>query len=158
MAKMLVERAIMRIKSAGHDISDEYSSDRCIEFLNNSMQQVSSLLIAANYPNLVHEITVRNGDQVPPNFMKAAGTYPIKMTDGIAIIVDDDYPSVRFRYFATPKNIEQKTDFLPFDNDAINEVVVRGSILLALNENEYDLSQDKVLFDTLQQSIASAMG
>ena len=33
---MNVEQAIARIKAATHDISDEYSNERCIEFLNTA--------------------------------------------------------------------------------------------------------------------------
>lgn len=157
MAKIKASIAIQRIKSAGHDISDEYSTERCIEFINNSIQQVSSLLIAAKWPSLVKEVLVGNGDTLPDNFMQAVGTYPIRMTDGTVAIIDDDFETVRFRYFATPSNILNENDMLPFNHDGVNEVIIRGAILLALNENEYELSQDKVLLDTLQQAIASGM-
>lgn len=153
---MTVETAIQRIKSAGHDISGEYSKERCLEFLNNALQQTSSLLIAARFPSLCKETLVREGDVVPQNYMVAAGNYPIKMTNGKVEMLDD-YETVRFRYFATPENLTDESKELPFTHDAINEVIVRGAILIALNENEYELTQDKVLLDTLQQAIASGM-
>lgn len=155
---MLTSTAITRIKAAGHDISDEYSKERCIEFLNNSLQQVASLLISAKWPALVQEMLVHDGDSLPKNYMQAAGTYPLRMTAGKAKIIDDsDY--VRFRYFATPENLtgEDKAEELPFDHEAINEIIVRGAIILALNENEYELSQDTQLWTALQQAVASAM-
>lgn len=152
---MTVASAITRIKEAGHDISDEYSDTRCLEFLNNAIQQVSSLLISAQWPSMIKEMEVRDGDTIPSNYMKSAGTYPIRMTDGTATLLDD-YTVVRFRYFATPDSVVA-TGNLPFNHDGVNEVIVRGAILLALNENEYDISQDKALLDALQQSIASGM-
>lgn len=155
---MLVSTAITRIKAAGHDISDEYSKERCIEFLNNSLQQVASLLISAKWPALVQEMLVHDGDSLPKNYMQAAGTYPLRMTAGKAEIIDgSDY--VRFRYFATPDNLtgEDEAEELPFNHEAINEIIVRGAIILALNENEYELSQDTQLWTALQQAVASAM-
>lgn len=155
---MLVSTAITRIKAAGHDISDEYSKERCIEFLNNSLQQVASLLISAKWPALVQEMLVHDGDSLPKNYMQAAGTYPLRMTAGRAEIIDgSDY--VRFRYFATPDNLtgEDDAEELPFNHEAINEIIVRGAIILALNENEYELSQDTQLWTALQQAVASAM-
>lgn len=155
---MLVSTAITRIKAAGHDISDEYSKGRCIEFLNNSLQQVASLLISAKWPALVQEMLVHDGDSLPKNYMQAAGTYPLRMTAGRAEIIDgSDY--VRFRYFATPDNLtgEDDAEELPFNHEAINEIIVRGAIILALNENEYELSQDTQLWTALQQAVASAM-
>ena len=153
---MRLETAISRIKAAGHDISDEYTKERCIEFLNTALQQTSSLLISAQYPALVKEVLVRNGDRLPQNYMKAAGTYPIRMTAGRAEIVDGSN-SVRFRYWATPDLLDELTEELPYPHDAINDVVVRAATILALNENEYDVTQDSNLLTALQNAIASAM-
>lgn len=153
---MRLETAISKIKAAGHDISDEYSNERCIEFLNTALQQTSSLLISAQYPALVKEVLVRDGDSLPQNYMKAAGTYPIRMTAGRAEIVDGSN-SVRFRYWATPELLTTETIELPYPHDAINDVIVRAAIILALNENEYDVTQDSNLLTALQNAIASAM-
>lgn len=153
---MRLETAISRIKAAGHDISDEYTKERCIEFLNTALQQTSSLLISAQYPALVKEVLVRNGDRLPQNYMKAAGTYPIRMTAGRAEIVDGSN-SVRFRYWATPDLLDELTEELPYPHDAINDVIVRAATILALNENAYDVTQDSNLLTALQNAIASAM-
>jgi hypothetical protein len=153
---MLVSTAISRIKSAGHDISDEYTNERCIEFLNTAIQQVSSLLISAQYPALVKEIMVHNGESLPTNYMKACGTYPLRMTNNKVTIVDDS-ESVRFRYWSTPELIDENSRELPYTHDAINEVIVRLAAMLALNENEYDIGQDSNLLAQLQQAIASGM-
>jgi hypothetical protein len=154
---MLTTTAIKRIKAAGHDISDEYSDERCVEFLNNALQQVSSQLIAAKFPTLVQETLVHDGDRLPKNYAQAAGLYPLRMTDNRAEIVDGS-ESVRFRYFATPENlVGGEREELPYDHDAINEIIVRGAIILALNENEYDLTQDTSLWSALQTAVASAL-
>lgn len=155
---MKVETAISRIKAAGHDISEEYSSERCIEFLNTAIQQTGSLLISAQYPPLVKEVLIRDGDTLPTNYMKAAGTYPLKMTDGQAVLIDEDDEYVKFRYWATPDLIDEDTEELPYTNDAVNEVIVRLATILALNENEYDITADSTLVNALQTAIASAMG
>lgn len=153
---MLVTTAIDRIKAATHDISAEYTTERCVEFLNTAVQQVSSLLISAKFPSLVKEIMVHNGERLPTNYMSACGTYPLRMTDGTVVITDgSEY--VRFRYFATPELITELSQELPYNHDAINEVVVRLAVMLALNENEYDISQDSGLLSQLQQAIASGM-
>ena len=153
---MLVSTAIKRIKDAGHDISDEYTNERCIEFLNTALQQTSSLLIAAQYPALVQEMDVRDGDTLPKNYMQCCGTYPLRMTAGKAkILSDDEY--VRFRYWATPAMLTAEDEELPYKHDAINEVIVRAAVVLALNENEYDVSADNAIVSALQQAVASAI-
>lgn len=157
MSQMLVSTAVQRIKEATHDISDEYSNARCIDFLNNAIQQVASLLISAKYPPLVREMTVHDGDTIPDNYMAACGTYPVRVTGNIGRIIDSDYESFRFRYFATPDNLTEQSEYLPFNHDGINETVVRAAIILAQNENEYDVSQDMTLITSLQQAIAGAL-
>lgn len=154
---MKAEKAIARIKQETHDISDEYSTERCIQFLNTAIQQVSSLLIAAKYPVLIKEMTIRNGDSIPKNYMNLCGTYPIKMTDGKAIITDDAYKSITIRYFATPDLIEYETDDMPYTHDAINDIIVKTAVLLALNENEYDITQDSNIVEALKQAVSSGM-
>ena len=151
-----VENAVKRIKAAGHDISAEYSDDRCLEFLNTAIQQVSALLVASSWPMLLRESIVRSGDILPSNYMRAAGSYPIRMTNGRVEIMDDSYETVRFRYFTTPSLVELEDD-LPFEHDGVNEVIVRSAVILALNENEYDISQDTALLTALQQAIASGI-
>lgn len=153
---MKVSTAISRIKSATHDISDEYPTEECITFLNTAIQQTASLLISARWPSLAKEVNIHEGDSIPDNYMGPCGTYPIRMTEGKAHIVDGS-EFVRFRYFATPKAIESEDEDMPFNHDAINDVVVRAAIILALNENEYDISQDNAILTSLQQAISSGI-
>ena len=152
---MTVEEAVKRIRTAGHDISDEYSDEDCVVFLNTAIQQVSSLLVSASWPLLLRETIVRDGDTLPDNYMKMAGTYPLRMTNG-RVEITDDYETIRFRYFTTPTAVEIEDD-MPFDHDGVNEVIVKSAVILALNENEYDVSQDTAIVTALQQAIASGM-
>lgn len=152
---MKVKDAIARIKSATHDISDEYSTEKCLEFLNTAIQQVASLLIGARWPKLAKEVYIHDGDTIPHNYMGPCGTYPIRMTDGEAKIIDGS-ESVRFRYFATPDEVTEDSD-MPFDHDAINAAIIRTAILLALNENEYDVTQDSQIIQSLEQAISAGM-
>ena len=156
---MNVSQAISRIKAATHDISDEYSNDRCIEFLNTAAQQVGAWLCAAKWPPMVKEAEMHEGASVPDNFMVACGQYPIRVTDGIVHILDPDIETLRCRYFSTPAAIENTTDDMPFDKyDPLQEVVVKSAIILALNENEYDITTDSAIKQELVQAIAGGMG
>ena len=154
---MLLTTAISRIKSAGHDISDEYTNEECIVFLNGAIHQVYAIMVGFGYPPTVKEMDLHDDDSLPKNYMKSCGTYPIRITNNIVKFIDDDN-FIRFRYFANPENLTSESESLPFDHDAINECIVRGAIILALNENEYDLSQDTALWQSLQQAIAGGMG
>ncbi len=153
---MTVEEAVARLKYATHDISDEYSDDDCLSFLNGAVQQVSALLIGARWPALVKEMNVHEGETLPTNYMQPCGTYPLRMTEGTAHITDGS-EFVRFRYFATPPTIDSLTGDMPYNHTAINDIIVRTAVMLALNQNEYDISQDSAILQSLQQAVAAGM-
>lgn len=155
---MKTEDAIARIKAETHDISDEYSTKRCIGFLNTAIQQISSLLISAKWPVLVKETTVSDGDSIPKNFLNACGNYPLSMTDGKVKITDSTYKSVNFRYFSNPDFVDETTTDMPFTHEGINDIIVKSAVLLALNENEYDITQDSSIVDSLKSAISSGIG
>ena len=100
---------------------------------------------------------MREGDSIPKNYMSACGTYPLAMTAGTVHITDPSVSAVKFRYFATPSAIESTTKDMPFNHDAINDIIVKSAVLLALNENEYDISQDTNIVNALQQAISAGM-
>ena len=153
---MKTQTAIAKIKAAGHDISDEYSTDECIGFLNTSIQEIANLLIAGKSPQMVKQVTIHNLESLPAGYVVSAGSYPIRITGQTITFLNDD-TEIRFRYFAAPDQILDVTGTLPFVHDAINDVVVRAAVLIALNENEYDISQDKALVDEMKQAIAQGM-
>lgn len=154
--QLKVSEAVAKIKAAGHDISDEYTVTACIDFLNNALQQTCAILIQGRYPIMIKEALLRTGDLLPDNYMVAAGTYPLMMTDG-KVTLFDDLETVRFRYFATKKNIASETEEMPFPHNAINEIILKAAIILALNENEYDISQDTALLSKLEQAVTAGM-
>jgi len=156
---MNVSQAISRIKAATHDISDEYSNDRCIEFLNTAIQQIAGLLCAAKWPPMVQEMQLHDGDDLPANYMHSCGTFPIRVTDGSVTFLSSGYgEAIRFRYYASPDFIELVSDTMPFEGyEQIQEVNVKTAIILALNENEYDIAQDTAIRQELLQAIAAGM-
>ena len=155
---MLLTTAIKRIKSAGHDISDEYTNEDCISFLNTAIQRVYGLMVGFGHPPIVKEMDLHEDDSLPHNYMKACGTYPMRITNNIVHLLENDGSYIRFRYFANPEMLNETDEELPFNHDAINEIIMKVAINIALNENEYDISQDTALLQDLQQAIAAGMG
>ena len=155
---MLLTTAIKRIKNESHDISDEYSNEECVSLLNTAVQRVYGLMVGYGYPPIVREIDLHEDDSLPHNYMKSCGTYPIRVTNNIIHLLEDGVEYVRFRYFANPEMMVEDTEALPFDHDGVNEIILKVAVNLALNRNEYDISQDTALLQDLQQAIAMGMG
>lgn len=154
---MKTSKAIDEIKAAGHDISDEYSRAECIGFLNTAIHEVSGLLIAANSPMMVQEVLIHDGENVPIHYVASAGQYPLRITGQTVNFVDPLMEEIRFRYFATMAPLEDETGDLPFVHSALNDYVLKVATLLALNRNEYDISQDKALTDEFRSILTGAV-
>lgn len=155
---MQVEKAIAKLKSAGHDISDEYSAEDCIGFLNTAVQEICHQLIAGKSPQMVQEITLHDSESLPPDYIISCGNYPIKVTGQAVTFTDPDIDALRFRYFATKPQIVDAAGDMPFVHEVLNDITVRLATLFALNQNEYDVSQDKALLDEVRQAVAQGMG
>lgn len=155
---MQVEKAIARLKAAGHDISDEYSTEDCIGFLNTAVQEICHQLATGKSPQMVKEITLHDSESLPPDYIISCGNYPIKVTGQAVTFTDPDVDALRFRYFATKPQIVDATGNMPFVHEALNDIAVRLATLFALNQNEYDVSQDKALLDEVRQAVAQGMG
>lgn len=156
---MKLSTAIERIRSASHDISNEYKREDIINFINTVTQQAAAMLVTGGYYELIREVELHDGDFAPKNMFKTCGTYPIQITSGQVEFLDDD-EVIKYRYFAAPENIpEDASDNteLFFTNDAINEAIVRQATILALNQNEYNVQQDSSIYGSFQQAIIAAM-
>ena len=53
--------------------------------------------------------------------------------------------------------LESDAGEMPFPHEALNDYAVKVAVLLALNRNEYDISQDKALYDELRGLLAGAV-
>lgn len=155
---MQVEKAIAKLKATGHDISDEYSTDDCIGFLNTAVQEICHQLATGKSPQMVKEITLHDSESLPVDYIISCGNYPIKTTGQTVTFVDPSVDTLRFRYFATKPQIMDATGDMPFVHEVLNDITVRLATLFALKQNEYDVSQDKALLDEVRQAVAQGMG
>lgn len=156
---MKVKTAIDQFRLILHDLYGNYEYDNyhCLMRLNSAAQLTSSLLVQINSPLVIDEQEFEDGDDLPGNFLRTCGTYPIKRT-GRAVKFLDDVDKMVIRYFVSVPKIEDVDGDMPFEHDAINDFVIRTAAKYALNRNEFDISQDQNLLNELQNSMAEAMG
>jgi hypothetical protein len=156
---MKVQTAIDQFRLILHDLYGNYEYDNyhCLMRLNSAAQLTCNLLVQINSPLVIKEEEFENGGTLPGNFLKTCGTYPIRRTGGVVKFLDDVDKMV-IRYFVTVPKIEDVDGDMPFEHDTLNDFVVRTACKLALNRNEFDISQDQSILTELQNSAAEAMG
>lgn len=156
---MKVKTAIDQFRLILHDLYGNYEYDNyhCLMRLNSAAQYTSSLLVQLNSPLVIKEEEFESGGSLPGNFLKTCGVYPLKRTGNTVSFLDGQERMV-IRYFVSVPKIEEDTEDMPFEHDAINDFVVRTAAKYALNRNEFDISQDQNLLNELQNSMAEAMG
>ena len=159
---MKVQTAIDQFRLILHDLYGNYEYDNyhCLMRLNSAVQLTCNLLTQINSPLIIEEKEFEPGEALPGNFLQTCGTYPIRRT-GNAVEFLDDVERMKIRYFVTLPKIEEADVLdgdMPFEHDAINDFVIRTACKLALNRNEFDISQDQNILNELQNSIAEAMG
>lgn len=151
---MNITDCIARIRTAVHDISDEYTDEECLSFLNEAVQETAQLLASLRYAPLISETHLTDGDPLPNDYLCSAGIHPYRLTDG-KIFLTDGQTHMTLRYYAAPAPLTLNGT-LPFDS-TMNEAVILAATIRALRQNEYDTTAEQAHLAALRQGIALAL-
>lgn len=155
---MKTREAVNRMRSATHDITEEYTDVECVWYLNTAIHTIAAQLIAGNSPSIVKEGTFHNGDTLPKEYYRSAGGYPIKVTGRkLKFLTDSEELTIRYFYMPEEVTLMDEAEDLPFDIEALNELAVRIAVILASNENEFDVSQDTNIQQMIQQALTAGL-
>lgn len=157
---MLVSEAITEIRNKINDeaADGDFTDGELISFLNEGIAYVSSYLITAGNPIATKKTTVStNATALPDDFVKTAGYFPIKINGGTMDLLDSSKP-VTVKYFANMPSVNLSTDTLPFKNTIFNTALIRISVIYALNQMKFNVSQDQTLATDLLGVVNTAFG
>lgn len=153
---MLVCDAISDIRSKTND-RDEIGLDdeEILAYLNEAIQYVSAYLIGSNSPMMVRNLTVSESSFVlPKGFVRVVGVQPLKITGNEAELLEE--PPFTFRYFTSSPFVGIGDD-MPFEQLALNQVVIKLASIYVQNQHSLNIQQDKVLLDEINAAIAAAI-
>lgn len=154
---MNVETAVNEVRNKINDrdaigLDDE----ELLSYLNESIQFICTYLAGSNSPLLAKEAVIEESPYVlPDNFVRFAGSFPLKMT-GKVVTVFDTLP-LKIRYFCTYDKVEM-SDEMPFTNSSLNQVAIKLAGIYANAQQQFDITQDKGLCDEIVKGIAAAVG
>lgn len=154
---MNVQSAITTIKNRINDLTGTgYTTAIIIDYLNDAINYVSSKMVEVNHPLLLRDISVTNAMVVPDNFVKFAGTYPIRRTGQILSIIDGS-ETVDAKYYRSLDNVVLNGD-MPLNDPIYTSLIIQVTCIYALNKNEFDTSQDAGLVQELEKTISTVLG
>ena len=112
---MLVQNLIDLINAETNDLLDDTDN---IPYINNAIDVLSFLLDSISSPEMITTINVKNGDDIPSNFMDFVphNGYPLSVQNSKFIILTNDTEIYNVRYYAPKPHISLVSDTLPFND------------------------------------------
>jgi len=150
---MLVSEALTKIRDR---ISDQdafgYTDSEIINYINDAIAVLWLHLISLGKNEVIKRVTSNiTPFTKPSDFYQIIGN-PTIIENGDNLENYGKLP-IEFCYYAKPSTIATTTDTLPFNNYAYHSAIIQVASMYALNRNEFDISQDKVILDELRALI-----
>lgn len=123
-----------------------YSDIELIDYLNSAQIAITKRLAAAGNHQFIKSMTLSSGDPVPPRFLGFVGDYPIRIEGGKMYVTPSR--TITARYIQAPLMVTSLAENISFDDIHI-PALINTTCILALNRNEFDVSQDVQIGEAL---------
>lgn len=119
-----------------------YTDDELLRYLNDAMVAVGQKLISLRDPSMIFRKTFLDNDAVPDGFCGFVGQVPIEIYDGSVHPYTSNTECVA-RFYKLPAKVESVSavDEIELPDKALPHLFQMVAAL-ALNRNEYDVSQE----------------
>ena len=154
---VLAKDMIIQIREQIHDISNEYSDEILLKYINTGIKSASNLLIAAKHCSMMEKIVVEEGMEVPKNFVKFAGFFPVSVVANRFYFFDKDYSVIEAIYYCSKEIVKNADESIPFSDDSVLLYIEQYAIILALNRNEFDVSTDNQILKELESTFLTSL-
>lgn len=131
----------------------EYSDNELIGYINDAISYWSACSVANKDKLTIRALMVNPYVEVPIDFAKWAGTYPVYILNNQVISTNNN--AVECKYYAFDSHISSVTDNLKYDAPTIS-VLLQLTCIYALNRNQFDVSTDTSLAKSLSDVLAQA--
>lgn len=156
---MLVKAIIQDIRNRINDKEGvgDFDDDEIVSYINQAINYIGLYFVSSENPIAVKDIVIRNGDTLPNDYVKACGILPIKITGKTIKFLDAGVKDYTMKYFYKAPNITGNEDEeMPYDDALTNNVIVTLTVILLMNQQRLNVSQDQGLNSTLMDTIESA--
>lgn len=158
---MLVSDVIQDIRNRISDKEGigDFDNDDIISYINQAINYVGLYFVTAQNPLALKEVEIINNDTVPDDYIKMCGIIPVRVIGKTIKFLDSSTKRLTMKYFYKPPNIGAGEDeTMPYDDNVTNNLIVSMSVLMLMNQQRLNVSQDQTLNDALMNMINSAYG
>lgn len=158
---MLVKDVIQDIRNRINDKEavGDFDDDDIVSYINQSINYIGLYFVTAGNPIAIKFMEVGDGDNVPDDYIKTCGVYPIQVTGKEVRFLDGSKGKKKMRYFFKPANITgAESEEMPYEDALTNNIIVNITVLSLLNQQRLNISQDQTLSTSLMDMVNSAFG
>lgn len=156
---MMAREAIQEIRNKTNDREGigDLDNDEILSYLNEAIAFLSAFFISAGNPLVIKELDLNDGDVLPTDFAKTAGTFPMKIT-GRKVALFNKRKPLKVRYFAEILPVKTEADSMPFEMQSLNIVLIKMAVIYVFNQQRFSVQQDQAITTELMNIINSALG
>lgn len=156
---MLVKAIIQDIRNRINDKEGvgDFDDDEIVSYINQAINYIGLYFVSSCNPIAIKDVVIKNGDTLPSDYIKACGVLPIKITGKTIKFLDTSTKDYTMKYFYKAPNIAgTENEEMPYDDAVTNNVIVTLTVILLMNQQRLNVSQDQGLNTALMDIIESA--
>jgi hypothetical protein len=134
----------------------ELEDTEAISFINRAMDEVNDFRLKIKDPTLCKDQTFSGGEDMPSDFGKWAGTFPLHFSNE-KVVLDISPGPVKARYLIRKPHIASLSDTFPLPDDLVS-LVVQKAAAYKIKQNEDETQQDERLIALREANTSVARG
>lgn len=137
-----------QVKRITNDTNNAWSDTQYLEAFNAGIIRVSNIIEKKNDPDLLAQMAVVNGSDIPEYFIRFAGNVPVQQIAGK--FVHTATTSITANYFKMPDALTALSSNIPFRNRRnIEALKLAAAISLKSQRGVYDMKNEEANFAEL---------
>ena len=136
----------------------EFTDNELISYIKQAMNYIGAYFVTAGNPIALKELIVTDNSTLPNDFIKTAGTFPLKITGKNVKLLAGYSSGIKIKYFFQPENITASSTIMPYTDNATLNVILQLSVIFAQNQQKHYVTQDKAITAEIMTIINTAYG
>lgn len=147
---------IIRNRLNDRDGVGDFEDDQLVDYLNQAISYISAYLVTTMNPLMVKSATLNDGDELPEDFIKTCGNFPMLVEGRTVELFNPKKPLDIKYYFQLPK-VDMEDDF-PLKDLQSSNLAIQLAVIFCMNQQRIDVGQDQAIATMCMDMVSSAYG